>query len=232
MFDFQGLKKYIVENHEEVSAILESERLTILNSPGIKILHSKFLIDFWEERPNKNLTYTLYFQESFISNFNFDFIKTNLNGVITETLKTHKIIEINNDFSVKEKSAREINKKLLIKLSDKKNVVFFFGEEGIDVAIRGKIIDNINFFYNEADRLLFLKKYHISNLQDCLNDYKVFIKEPGNNEAFFASRKLILRIKPTTPPNNTLHNKPEKILRDNLISYLNRNTQHTFSKEN
>lgn len=232
MIDFKEVKKYITENYEEVSAALESERLSIAHAPEIKILHSKFLNEFWNERPNKLLTYVIFFQEEIIPELDFYSIKAHLYNEVTEALKTHKIIEVDNGFNVKLKSAEAINKELVIALSGKRNVAFFFGEEGIEIAVRGKLIDNINFFYNESDRLQFLKKYHISNLQECLKDYEVFIKEPGINEAFFASNMLVARIKPENTPKNTLNNKPENILRNNLLTYLNRNTQHLFSKEN
>ncbi len=232
MFDFNELKKYLKDNPEELLAILDSERLSVLNAPEVKLLHSKYLIDFWKERPNKQITYVLFFSEVLISDLDFDNIKNNLSGIITETLKLNRSIQVDKDFGVVASSAEEIKHDFLINLSNKNNVVFFFGEEGIDVVVRGKIFPRINVFYDEADRVQFLKKHHISNLQACLKEYEIYIKEPGVNEAFFASKNLVLKIKPVNPPNNTLHNKPEKILRDNLISFLNRNTQHTFSKEN
>lgn len=232
MFDINELKKFIKENPEELQAILDSERSSILNAPELKILHGKYLTDFWKERPNKQLTYAFIFEETHIADLHFDNIKNNLGSTITETLKTHRVIRVDNSFTVLESFESEINHEFLIDESNKKNVVLFFGEEGIDVVVRGKIFPRINIFYDEADRIQFLKKHHISNLQVCLKEYEIYIKEPGVNEAFFASKKLVIQIKPINPPNNTLHNKPEKILRDNLISYLNRNTQHTFSKEN
>lgn len=232
MIDINELKKFIKENPLELAAILDSERSVIFNAPEIKILLGKYLTDFWADRPNKQLTCVLSFDETLIPQLSFEDIINNLNVVVAETLKTKRIIQVNGNFEVLLAEEREINHDFLIELSNKRNIVFFFGENGIDVVVRGKINPRINVFYDEADRMQFLKKYHISNLQDCLKDYEVFIKEPGNNEAFFASKGLILKIKPVDPPNNTLHNKPEKILRDNLISYLNRNTQHTFSKEN
>lgn len=232
MLDINELKKFIKENPEELQAILDSERSSILNAPELKILHGKYLTDFWKERPNKQLTYAFIFEETQIAELHFDNIKNNLGIAITETLKTHRVIRVDNSFTVLESFELEITHDFLIGESNKKNVVLFFGEEGIDVVVRGKIFPRINIFYDEADRIQFLKKHHISNLQTCLKEYEIYIKEPGINEAFFASKNLIVKIKPVNPPNNTLHNKPEKILRDNLISYLNRNTQHTFSKEN
>jgi hypothetical protein len=232
MLDINELKKFIKENPEELQAILDSERLSILNAPELKILHGKYLTDFWKERPNKKLTYAFIFEETEIAKLLFDDIKNNLDLAITETLKTQRVIWVDNSFRVLLSAELEITHDFLIGESNKKNVVLFFGEEGIDVIVRGKMFPRINIFYDEADRIQFLKKHHISNLQACLKEYEIYIKEPGVNEAFFASRNLIVKIIPVNPPNNTLHNRPEKILRDNLISFLNRNTQHTFSKEN
>jgi hypothetical protein len=232
MLDINELKKFIRENPEELQAIVDSERLSIFNTYEIKILLGKYLTDFWRVRPNKQLTFVLSFEESFLTTLNFEFIKTNLNSLITETLKTYRSIQVDNNFNVLSTSEININHEFIVEHSNKKNVVFFFGERGIDVVVRGKIFPRINIFYDEADRIQYLKKYHISNLQACLKDYEVYIKEPGINVAFFASNTLVAKIQPVNPPKNTLLNKPEKILRDNLLSFLNRNTQHTFSKEN
>lgn len=230
MLNIDDLKKFIKENPVELEAILDSERLSILNAAKIKILNNIYLTEFWKEMPNKKLTYVFYFAETDISTLNFDEIKKNLTTVVTNELKSNRIINVNSNFEIIGSSSNEITHELLIQLSNK-NVVFFFGEFGIDVVVRGKITPRINVFYDEIDRLKFLKKYHISTLQECLKEYEVYIKEPGVNEAFFASKNIVAKIKPVNPPNNVLHNKPERILRDNLISFLNRNTQHTFSKE-
>jgi len=232
MSNFDDLKKYLQEHPDDVAVLLDSERLALVNAPEVKRLHGKHLTDFWEDRPNKKLTCVIYFEEKVIADLNFNNIIINLSGVITETLKTHRTVNVNKDFSVISSSADEIKHDFLLELSNNGKVVFFFGEEGIDVVVRGKFFPRINVFYDESDRIRFLKKHHISDLQKCLKEYEVFIHEPGNNVAFFASKTLISKIQPVKPPNNTLHNKPEKILRDNLISYLNHNTQHTFSKEN
>jgi hypothetical protein len=232
MLDIDELKNFIRNNPQDLEAIYDSERATILNSHEIKMLLSKYLTDFWQERPNKLITYILFFNESLIGGLKFDNIKQNLNDAITEQLKTHRIIQVDSLFSIISINETPINHEFLIECSNKKNVVFFFGENGIDVVIRGKIFPRINIFYDEPDRMKYLKKFHISKLQQCLKEYEGFIKEPGINDAFFASKNLVSRIKPKNPPKNTLHNKPEKILRDNLLSFLNRNTQHTFSKEN
>jgi|GEM_PF-1700612 hypothetical protein len=232
MSDFSELKKYFEENPEALMAILDSDRQTLLNAPEVKMLHGKYFTDFWKERPNKKLTYVIFFNESLIPDLDFASIKNNLTGAVTETLKTHRIIQVDKSCSVISSSAVEITHELLLTMSNKGDIVFFFGEEGIDVVVKGKIFPRINVFYDESDRIQFLKKYHIANIQTCLKEYETFIKEPGINGVFFASKVLIAKIQAVDPPNNTLHNKPEKILRDNLISFLNRNTQHTFSKEN
>ncbi|SEP06546.1 hypothetical protein [Flavobacterium sp. fv08] len=231
MNQFSDLKNFVVNNHIEVSAIMEAERLKINNAAEIKILHAKFLTNFWKDRPNKSISYVIYFKEDCIQTLNFGKISENL-ALVTEALKTNNILAVNSDFEIIEKCFQNITESFLLDYSNNQHVVFFFGEEGIDTVIRGKIIDKINIFYNESDRLQYLKKYHISKLQECIKEYEIFVREPGNNDAFFASMSLIKQLKAENPPKNTLKNKPEKILRDNLLSFLNRNTQHTFSKEN
>jgi hypothetical protein len=232
MVDFNELKKFIQTNHEEFSAILDTERLSVINAAEVKILHGKYLTDFWKERPNKNLTYVLSFNEELITALNFDSIKNNLATVIPERLKTHRSIQVDSEFAVITYTAAEIIHDSLIEMSNKKNVVFFFGEAGIDVVVRGKIFPRINVFYDEADRIKYSKNFHISELQECLKEYEKFINEPGINEAFFASKVVVKKIQPIDPPKNTLINKPENTLRNNLRVFLNRNTQHDFSREN
>lgn len=232
MVDFIELKNYIKTNHEDISAILDSERLSIINAAEVKILHGKYLSEFWKERPNNKLTYVLYLNESQITNLNFDSIKNNLSSVITERLKTHRNIQVDSDFAVVSYNADEITHDSLIAMSDKQMVVFFFGEEGIDVVVRGKIFPRINVFYDETDRIKYSKNFHISELQECIKEYEKFINEPGINEAFFASRTLVNKLQPVDPPKNTFINKPENTLRNNLRVFLNRNTQHDFSREN
>jgi len=232
MDDFKDLKQFIETNNAELLAILDSVRLSIINQSGVKILHSKYLSVLWEERPNKKLTFVLYFDESHIPNLNFDAIKINLASQIVNRLKTHRIIQVDNEFSIVSSVADNINHDSLIAVSRNRNVVFFFGEEGIDGIVRGEIFPRINVFYDETDRLKYSKNFHISELQECLKEYEKFINTPGVNEAFFASKKLISRLHPTNPPMNTLINKPENTLRNNLLLYLNKFTQHDFSKEN
>jgi len=229
--DVGKLKEIVQNNHEELIAILDSVRLSIINAAGVKILHSKLLNTFWEDRPNKKLIYVIYFNEVQISLLNLDTIKNNLLTIITDRLKTHKCIQVNNEFEIVSYT-NEINHDCLIDLSNKQNVVFYFGEEGIDVVVRGKIFPKINVFYDEADKVKYSKKFHISELQECLKEYEKFVNTPGINEAFFASKTLINKLQSTAPPMNTLINKPENILRNNLLVFLNSNTQHDFVKEN
>jgi len=228
--DFSDIKSYIKENHCEVSLMIDSHRLEISNSPLIKILHGQHLVAFWKERPNKSINYIVYFEEKIKDELNLANIKDNL-PKITEALKTFNSIRVDENFNILDQEYILINEDKLIELSNQTKIVFFFGNEGIEMAVRGKIIDKVNFFYNEEHRLAFAKKFKITQLEDCLLEYERYIKEPGNNQGFFVSEKIIKDIKPVNPPRNILHNKPEKILRDNLLSFLNRNTQHTFSKE-
>jgi hypothetical protein len=231
MIDKDELKRFINTNHEELLAILDSKRLSIINASEVKFLHAKLLIEFWNSRPNKDLTYVLYFNETLVGALDFDSIKENLSTLITERLKTHRIIQVDNRFVDTSCHAENITHNTLISISNKQNVVFFFGENGIDVVVRGKIFERINVFYDEVDRVKYSKKFHISELQTCLKEYEKFVNEPGISEAFFARKTLVNKLQPLNPPKNTLVNKPENILRNNLMVFLNRHTQHTFSKE-
>ncbi|WES96509.1 hypothetical protein P2W68_16880 [Chryseobacterium arthrosphaerae] len=229
--DINEIRTYIQNNHSDISAMLESQRMTISNSPLVKILHSKHLVPFWKQRTNPNFLFIIHFSESLIDSLNLESINTNL-PIITESLKRFNSINVDENFNIIEQEFVALNECLITSISDENKVVFFFGAEGIEMAIRGKIIDKINYFYNESDMLAFAKKYRIDELQNCLKDYEKHIHDPGVNGIFFASAGNVSRVVQGTVPKNILHNKPEKILRDNLIAFLNTNTQHTFSKEN
>lgn len=235
MSDFKDLKNILKNNIHDVMSIIDSTRFEISNSPSLKMLHSNFLYPFWEKRPNKKIEFAIYFDEEIIENFEFESIKDNIHN-LTERLKTFNLINVDNEFNIHKSELIEFSAKFLIDYSKQQKIIFFFGEEGIEVAIRGEIIDKINMFYNESERMSFAKKYRISELDECLKDYQRLIHEPGVNQGFFASenkvREISLQIGRNPTPTNILHNKPEKMLRDNLLSFLNRNTQHTFSKEN
>lgn len=231
MLDFTKVSDYIKENFEEAITIIEAERLTIVNNARLKFLHHKFLFEFWKERPIKQNTFVIFFHEDAIANLDFPHIKNNLENSITGILKTYKYIEVDANFNIISKNADKITEELNIKLSNSRKVVFFFGFEGIEIAVRGKIIEKVNFFYDESDRAKYLKKHHIEDLNICIKEYEKSIMDPGNNKMFFASKGVVSKIQPLNPPKNILHNKPEKLLRDNLIAYLNHNTQHTFTKE-
>lgn len=231
MSDFIEIKKFVQNNHEDLIAMLDSVRLSIVNDPIIKILHSRLLNKFWTDRPNKKFTFVIYFDESQIKLLNQVAIEGNLFTVITERLKTHSCIQVNNEFAIIS-NKNEINHDSLINLSNENNVVFYFGENGIDVFVRGKIFPRINVFYGESERVKYSRKFHISELQECLKEYEIFINTPGINEAFFANKTLVHKLQPKSPPINILINKPENTLRNNLLLFLNSNTQHDFVKEN
>lgn len=231
MFDPNQFKEQFRENSEEIQAFLDAEKQSILQSHKLKILHSVHLVKFWESRPNRKLTFAIFFKTDDIDELDFEKINEALSKEIPDALKHSQIIELSTEFAILNSLKEEPDDAMLAKLSKKGNVVFYFGEEGIDVAIMGEVFDRINIFYDEKTRMKFKKKYHINDLSNCLKEYERNIREPGVNQIFFASKKLVEQFKPINPPKNTLHNKPESLLRDSLISFLNQNTQHHFSRE-
>lgn len=230
MSEFQDLKEYIAKNYSEVTLILEEELLKIVNASELKLLHGKFLTDFWERKLEKRIIFAIYFDETIIQKFQFEELESNLNNKITEVLKTDNFIKVDEAFNIVDSKHQRFEIEDLINLSSRNIVVFVFGEEGIDLCVRGKHIYKINIFYDESNKAKYKKLYHISNIQACLKEYERYINEPGINQAFFASNTSVLRINPN-PPKNILRNKPEVVLRDNLYSFLNKNTQHFFTKE-
>lgn len=232
MLDIEAIRHFIKAQPEKVVELLDSERSLLLNSPELKILYYNYLWPYWEARVNKAITFAISINECFIERLNFDSIDSKLRNSITAELKIYKILRVDFLFDIVEMPLVRLNHDFLIDESNLGRIVFFFGENGVDLIIRGKIVEKINFFYDETDRQRYKEKYHIADLQKCMKDYEVYIHEPGVNQAFFASQAVVSKLIPDNPPNNILLNKPEGILRDNLISFLNRNTQHTFSKEN
>lgn len=230
--DFNDLKKFINDKPRELEALLEARRNSILNTPELKILHAKQLTNFWTNRVNKDLTCCFILEESIVDFLDLDAISDNLSYTINEKLKTHRILYVNEKFEILNSSHHEINEKFILDESSSGKVIFFFGKYGIDIAVRGRIFPKINVFYDEADRIKYLKKFHISQIQECLKGYEKYIRQPGVNEAFFASKALITKIVPLNKTLNVLVNKPENRLRNNLLSFLNMHTQHSFSKEN
>lgn len=232
MTDLTDVKKFIENNRSEVNAILESERLEIVNNPKLKILQNQYLFDFWHARPNKKFIFIIFFQEKLVDKLDYDSIANSLSNEITESLKCFNVLHVDENFRVIEKFSQKIEEKKILELSNNSSVAYVFGEEGIEIGVRGFIFNKSNLFYNEIDREKYLRKYHISELQNCLLEYEKTLTNPGLNSLFFSSRATVERIEADCKYRNILVNKPEKYFRDNLLLFLNEHTQHKFIKEN
>jgi hypothetical protein len=120
----------------------------------------------------------------------------------------------------------------MVKISENSNVVFFFGDSGIDNFIRGVPKVKVNLFYTEEDQQKYSERYHMSSIKDFFKFYqKEILRNPAAYGLFFAEKSVLNRINPEYIDKNILKNKPEKYFRDHLQLHLNTHTQHNFQKE-
>ncbi len=224
------LRNFIESNKEELEIIYNADIKKISTSAELKILESKSFFPFWDSRINKTLHFLICFPEDCLDTISPTKVTDALDGHITEALKSDCIIHVNNNFEITQSKSETITNELIVQSSIiDRQIAIFFSPEGIDFGLRGQIIKNINFFYNELDRDKYLKLYHISSLQECLKVYEDDINQPGLNEAFFESSATLEHEKGR--PKNLLVNSPENTMRNNLLEFLNRMTQHNFTKE-
>jgi len=230
MTEFDYLKKFLKENKKNIIDLYESEAQTISTSPELKYLENNFLFPFWEERKNKGLYFIINLPEDFLKDLEFEEIRTALKTDLAEALKQNNVVYVNNRFQVTNTKSEKITNDLIEQSSKNEDlIVILFSPDGIDFGIRGKIVKNLNVFYNEQDRAKHKELYDIGRLQECLKEYERVISQPGNNEAFFESPRTLKNL--PDRPVNLLRNSPEKIMRDNLLAFLNLHTRHTFTKE-
>lgn len=108
----------------------------------------------------------------------------------------------------------------------------FFGEQGITQFINGRVVDENNIFYSRSDRIKFIEKKDISQINEVMENYaRQNITQQVNYMCFFADKATISQIDPQKVNKNILRNKPEHYMRDHLCNYLTEHMRYTFTIE-
>jgi len=221
-------------SYEEVSKIMESSRDTTESNRNYKMLYKGFFQKLWDERINKLSYFCIYMETSVIDNMKFDVLSANITE-LNDAIKDSNFIKINEFGQVIEKSYKacctEDMKSELTKLSWI-NYVFFFGENGITRYINGMPIDDVNVFYSREDRMKYLEKKDISQLDKVIHEYATQnVTQQVNYMCFFADNPTLRQINPEYVNKNILKNKPEHFMRDHLRQYLTDHMRYTFTIE-
>ncbi|MCK0069408.1 hypothetical protein [Kordiimonas laminariae] len=229
MSELDDVKKLFKAHKDDFALLADTERNEIANSFPLKKLVNIALPAFWGARVNQGTHFAFFLAEDELDKLALTEATTALDTCISESLKTHNCIYLAPDFSIVASKHLNLTRTLLESLSESGQIAIFFGETGIDIVVKGKFITNHNFFYNELDRAKYKRNFSMDQLPECLKEYERYINQPGVNEAFFCDRSLKKTL--SDCPKNLLKYQAEKTLRDNLLEFLNLNTQYTFLKE-
>lgn len=221
-------------SYDEVSKIVESLRDETENNRNYQVLYKGVLQKLWDNRINKNSFFCIYLEANIINDLifeelynNFDEINAQINFCnFMQIDKSGSVI----DSSYKSYSSEEMKRKLS-ELS-LQNYVFFFGEGGITRYISGRAVEDRNIFFSREDRMKYLEKKDISQLDQVIHDYAVkYVSQQFNYMYFFADNPTLNQINPKYLKRNILKNKPEHFMRDHLREYLKDHMRYTFTIE-
>lgn len=221
-------------SYEEVSKIIEASKDETENNRNYQMLFKGIFQKFWDERLNKKNYFCIYLKADLIDKMQFENLNNNL-PVINQQIATANFIQIDNFGNIIKKEYKSFRtnemKNELCYLS-LKNLVFFFGEQGITRYINGRSIKDSNIFYSREDRMKYYEKKDISQLDEVIKDYadKV-VSQQVHYTYFFADNPSLKQINPTYVSRNILKNKPEHYMRDHLREYLKSSMRYTFTIE-
>ena len=107
-------------------------------------------------------------------------------------------IKVDNVGKIIEKKYLEGNtfeiKKSLQELSSN-DYIFFFGEQGITQFINGRVVDENNIFYSRSDRIKFIEKKDISQINEVMENYtRQNITQQVNYMCFLQIRQPLVRL--------------------------------------
>ena len=89
------------------------------------------------------------------------------------------------------------------------------------------MVDENNIFYSRSDRIKFIEKKDISQINEVMENYvRQNITQQVNYMCFFADKATISQIDPQKVNKNILRNKPE-----HYINYLTEHMRYTFTIE-
>jgi len=221
---------------KSINDIIRQERTDLLNVSEFKILYS-ILQQFWNDRPNKSSMFFICIKESEIPKLELETVKNNLYTNISDKLKASNKLTVNSKFeilnkdNIKLRGRKKVND-YLINISKEGYCVFFFGPDGIDVYSKGINKIKFNIFYTTEDIQRYTEKYHIKEIDKIFERYqKRALSQQYVYSMFFAQKSALIQIDKKYVNRNILRNKPEQIMRDHLLDFLNEKTQHRFYKE-
>ncbi|MBP5406382.1 hypothetical protein J6Z19_04450 [bacterium] len=204
------------------------------NQDKIDILHRRVFQEFWEKQLNKRNLFSIAIPNEILDSIQFSVFTEKLKVVESE-IRENNFIKINASCDILEKkyllgNTFGVRKQLESESYD--NVVFFFGEEGVTLYIDGEAIEDNNFFYSHEDRMRYLKKRDISQLEIVLDEYaKQYLTQQVNYMCILADNATLRQIDSSLINRNILKNKPEHYMRDQLCQYLTEHMQYTFNVE-
>ncbi len=180
--------------------------------------------------------FCILIEEEHLYNLNFDKIKSNLRGSISQKLQTENHIIVDNEFNALEsytlysKDSSEAQR-TYIKTSQNRICVLFISEAGIHYFFDGHSEGN-TIFFTEYDIKTYYRKKDISEIFDVLKEYKERLKQQHVYSKFFVHKTSLIRIfreENYIDNKNLLRNKPEQIFRDDLRAFLSDKIRATFN---
>ena len=221
-------------SYDEVSRIVKASKSTVENNKKYQMFHKGFLQKIWDIQINHQILFSLAISPNDLDKIEFENLHDNLINSIRSTAEVN-YIKVDNVGKIIEKKYLEGNtfeiKKSLQELSSN-DYIFFFGEQGITQFINGRVVDENNIFYSRSDRIKFIEKKDISQINEVMENYtRQNITQQVNYMCFFADKATISQIDPQKVNKNILRNKPEHYMRDHLCNYLTEHMRYTFTIE-
>lgn len=230
-FNDPAIVDKIIEN---AGHLLRQAKSKVLNDPKFKILKSNHLEKFWLNRINKKNLFTIFIRENLLEKLAFKKVNENLYSIVLKEIQHANMIEVDETFDILNserivfKDSPQVKRYLKAK-SEEGYCVFFFGNHGLDVFVKGECNTDINFFYSNEDVERFYEKGDISQIREVLKSYQnSCLRKQFEYSRFFVDKGTIDHY---GFGKNTLVNKPEKLMRDHLRNYLAERIRHTFKIE-
>lgn len=223
--------------YSDVSRFIESFQNKIQSNRNYNMLWKGVCQKIWESRINKRSCFCIYIDANLLELLDFEKINDNLKKIY-DKIKISNYIEINNLGEVEKCENKSLGgketKEYLSELS-KTHFVFFFGEHGITRYINKCACDDSNIFYTTADRLRYLEKKDISQIEQVMKDYAAqCLTQQKDYMVFFADNATLRQINAEDRDfvkRYILKNRPEHYMRDHLRDYLSQHMKYTFNIE-
>lgn len=221
-------------SYDEVSRIVAASKSTVENNRKYQMLCKGILQKIWDGQLNHQILFSIAVSPKCVDEMEFENLYENLENSILGTAEVN-YIKIDNRGKILEKKYLDGNtaeiKKRLQELSAS-DYIFFFGEKGITQFINGSVVDDNNIFYSRGDRIKYIEKKDISQINEVMENYaRQNVTQQVNYMCFFADKAAISQIDSQKVGKNILRNKPEHYMRDHLCNYLTEHMRYTFTTE-